>query len=186
MSWVPVSSHRLHLRLWRDEDAEAFHRIWGDPEVVFWGPARDVEASRAMLARLRARCEGLPSPIGWHAIIDATTGEAVGNVMLQPAPFAPRELEVGWHLRRDRWGRGYATEAARTLMAQAFESPSLTRLVCAILWSNARSQGVAARLGFARKARDVFHGGLLHDVWAVHRAEFASSRRSGGRPLPHV
>jgi RimJ/RimL family protein N-acetyltransferase len=173
---------RLRLRLWRDDDVEAFHRIWGDPDVVFWGPARDLEASRAMLARVRARCEGLPSPVGWHAIVEATTGEAVGNVLLQPAPFAPGELEVGWHLRRDRWGRGYATEAARMLMARALESPAPARLVCAILPSNDRSRRVAERLGFAREARDVLHGGLLHDVWAIDRARFAAVRSSSVGP----
>jgi len=164
-----VRTARLSLRPWRDDDAEAFHRIWGDPEVVFWGPAKDLDASRAMLDRVRKRCEGLPPHVNWHAVVEGDTGEIVGNVVLQPAPFAPGDLELGWHLRRDRWGRGYATEAARVLMERAFEASSLSRLVCVILPSNARSQRVARRLGFAVVATNVPHGGLPHDLWAIDR-----------------
>ena len=170
-----MRTERLELRPWRDDDAAAFHRIWGDPEVVFWGPARDVDASRAMLERVRARCAGRPAPVGWHAIVEVQTGEIVGNVVLQPSPFAPGDLEVGWHLRRDRWGRGYATEAARVLMNRAFEAALAPTLVCAILPSNTRSQRVARRLGFAVAASDVPHGGLAHDVWRVDRARFLSA-----------
>jgi RimJ/RimL family protein N-acetyltransferase len=169
-----VQTARLHLRPWRDEDAEAFHRIWGDPDVVFWGPATDLDASRAMLVRVRARCAGAPAPAGWYAVVESVTGDLVGNVVLQPAPFAPGDLEVGWHLRRNRWGRGYATEAAQALIERAFASSTCPRLVCAILPENARSQRVARRLGFAIAARDVPHGGRPHDVWRVERPPTAS------------
>ena len=168
-----MHSARLLLRPWLDADAEAFHRIWGDPEVVFWGPSKDLDASRAMLVRVRKRCEGHPPPVAWHAVVEADTGEIVGNVVLQPAPFAPGDLELGWHLRRDRWGRGYATEAAGTLMKRAFEGSPIPRLVCVILPSNARSQRVARRLGFSVVATDVPHGGLPHDLWAIDRPEGA-------------
>lgn len=169
-----MTTARLRLRRWSARDAEAFHRIWGDPEVVFWGAAKDVSASRAMLARVHERCAGLPAPVGWHAVIESESAEVVGNVVLQPAPFAPGDLEVGWHLRRDRWGRGYATEAARLLMDRAFASTSIARLVCAILPVNVRSQRVARRLGFALEAGGVLHGGLAHDVWRVGRERFLS------------
>lgn len=172
---------RLELRLWNDGDVQAFHRIWGDPDVVFWGPAKDVGESMAMLARVRARCAGWPAPVGWQAVFDAESGDAIGNVVLQPAPFSPGDLEVGWHLRRDRWGHGDATEAAHALMEQAFASNPIARLVCAILPSNERSRCVARRLGFVVVAGDVLHGGRLHDVWSVGRGEFRpiDSRRAG-------
>ncbi|MCC7139741.1 MAG: GNAT family N-acetyltransferase [Planctomycetes bacterium] len=171
---------RLDLRPWSDEDAPAFHRIWGDPRVVFWGPAADVAASLAMIQRTRARCAGRPAPVGWHALVERTTGELVGNVVLQPAPFAPGDLELGWHLRHDRWGHGYATEAAAAVAAQAFATLGVGHLVCAILPSNARSQAVARRLGFAVTAHDVPHGGLPHDVWTLPAP--ARSRPPGAAP----
>ena len=176
---------RLQLRPWCDDDAAAFHRIWGDPEVVFWGPAKDVSESRAMLVRARERCAGQPAPVGWHAVLEVESGEVVGNVVLQPAPFAPGDLEIGWHLRRDRWGRGYATEAARALMERALESPTVPRLVCVILPTNARSQRVARRLGFVVVAHDVPHGGLPHDMWALREpGPRAAGSPTDGPPRP--
>jgi RimJ/RimL family protein N-acetyltransferase len=164
-----VRTERLRLRPWAEADAPAFHRIWGDPDVIFWGPAKDLEESRAILVKVAARCAGLPPPVGWHAILEAEGGDIVGNAVLQPATYAPGDLEVGWHLRRDRWGRGYATEACRALVAEAFARLDVPRLTCVILPSNLRSQAVARRLGFRVQAHDVLHAGLPHDLWSLGR-----------------
>jgi RimJ/RimL family protein N-acetyltransferase len=158
---------RLGIAPWTDDDVDAFHAIWGDPEVIFWGASAEREASRAMLARVIARCAGRPWPVAWHAVTLRESGEVVGNVCLQPAPWDTTELEVGWHFRRSAWGHGYATEAARAVLEKAFEVLAPRRVVCAILPSNARSQRVAARLGFARYASDFPHGGLPHDLLEV-------------------
>ena len=90
---------RVDLRLWTDSDVAAFHRIWGDPDVVFWGPTKSLDESLLFLRRVRDRCMGHPPPVGWHAIVERGTGQIVGNVVLQPAPFEPGALELGWHLR---------------------------------------------------------------------------------------
>lgn len=160
---------RLDMRPWGEGDVEAFHTIWGDPEVIFWGPAKDLEASRTLLAKFIARCAGKPWPVAWHAVTERATGNSVGNVVLQPAPFAPGDLEVGWHLKRDAWGRGYATEAARALIDEAFARLPVERLTCAILPDNRRSQRVAARLGFTRVG-PIVHAGRHHDLLDVRRA----------------
>jgi RimJ/RimL family protein N-acetyltransferase len=126
--------------------------------------------SRAVLAKVLARCAGKPAPVAWHAAILEARGQAVGSICLQPAPWDARELEVGWHLKRDAWGQGYATEGAALLIAEAFRLLSPARLVCAILPSNLRSQRVAARLGFTRYAENFLHGGLPHDLLEVRAA----------------
>jgi [ribosomal protein S5]-alanine N-acetyltransferase len=175
---------RLEIRPWTQADVGAFHAIWGDPEVIFWGAAKDREASSAVLEKFLARCAGRPWPVAWHAVMErvpgdvvgnamleparVAAGEAVGNVVLQPAAFAPGDLEVGWHLRRDAWGRGYASEAARALIDEAFARLPIDRLTCAILPDNHRSQRVAARLAFTRVG-PIVHAGLPHDLLEVRR-----------------
>jgi RimJ/RimL family protein N-acetyltransferase len=163
-----VRTSRLELRPWTPEDLDAFHAIWGDPEVVFWGPAKDRDASRAVMEKVRARCAGRPWPVGWHAIVEREGARIVGNLVLQPAPFAPEDLEVGWHLKHDAWGRGYATEAAKALIEAAFERLPVPRLTCAILPYNLRSQRVAARLGFQRVG-PIRHANMPHDLLEVRR-----------------
>lgn len=63
------------------------------------------------------------------------------------APFAPA-TEVGWRLRRDAWGHGYATEAARAALAFGFapDGVTLTDIVSFTAQSNERSRAVMRRL----------------------------------------
>lgn len=160
-----ILTPRLSLRPLGAEDAEAFHAVWGDPRVIFWGASPSLQATRERLPLLIARTQGLAWPAGWHLAVERASGRVVGDVLLQPAPFLPGDLEVGWHLRHDAWGRGYATEAAGALLAAAFEhQPALARVVCAILPSNAASERVARRLGF-RWITGAVHGGLVHGIW---------------------
>ena len=80
---------RFDLRPWALADAHAFHAIWGDPEVIFWGAAKDLAESRAFLTKVLGRCAGKPWPGARHAIADRAGGSVVGNAVLQPASFAP-------------------------------------------------------------------------------------------------
>lgn len=170
---------RLVLRPLGPGDAEDLHGIWGDPRVIFWGASPSLQATRARLPALIARTQGLAWPAGWHLARERASGRVVGDVLLQPAPFLPGELEAGWHLRHDAWGRGYATEAAGALLAAAFEHlPSLRRVVCAILPSNAASERVARRLGF-RWITGAVHGGFAHGVWERMRGAAPRSESAG-------
>jgi ribosomal-protein-alanine N-acetyltransferase len=64
-------------------------------------------------------------------------------------PFAPA-LEVGWRLRYASWGRGYATEGARRLLAFAFDELERDEVVSITAAINLRSQRVMQRLGMTR------------------------------------
>ena len=48
------------------------------------------------------------------------TGVPVGTVPLKPLPDGAGEIEIGWHLHPDSWGRGFATETARALLARGW------------------------------------------------------------------
>ena len=68
----------------------------------------------------------------------------------QVGPWRPEgwpDLEVGWTLRSEFWGRGYATEAARAAVRYAFEELRAPRVISLITPANVRSIAVAERLG---------------------------------------
>jgi len=159
-----IDTPRLHLRPWTFDDLEAFHGIWGDPQVIFWAKRWDRDESRAVLEKVFARCAGRPFPMAWLGAFSRATGVAVGNFMLQPAPWDASEIEVGWHLRRDSWGQGYATEGAAALLRAGFDLLRPARIVCSILPANTRSQQLASRLGFTRYAENVLRADLPHDL----------------------
>lgn len=83
---------------------------------------------------------------GTWAVVERKTGVLAGSVLLQPLPDGAGEIEIGWHLHPDSWGRGLATEAARALLARGFE------LGLAEIWAvthpdNHRSARVCDKLG---------------------------------------
>ena len=84
-------------------------------------------------------------------------------------------MEVGYHFRRDQWGRGYATEAARACMGLAFDSFGADQVISLIRPENVRSRRVAERNGM-KLEREVVHYGLPHLVYAVRREAFEAPR----------
>jgi RimJ/RimL family protein N-acetyltransferase len=148
---MDLHTGRLRLRPWAAADLEALHRLWSDPLTIWWGPHTGLEETRALLARIQA--EG-----GWWAV--EHRGEVVGNVFLRPSRREEGALELGYHLRSDRWGQGFATEAAAALLAtsggKAVEAP--------VVPGNLRSQRVLAKLGFSPGA-EVMHAGRPHVLW---------------------
>jgi RimJ/RimL family protein N-acetyltransferase len=84
-------------------------------------------------------------------------GEAalIGFVGLAVPPFMPTD-EIGWRLARRSWGRGFATEAARAVLADAFGRLSLTEVVSFTVPANVRSTRVMERLGMTHHPSDDF------------------------------
>jgi RimJ/RimL family protein N-acetyltransferase len=166
MSHAAISTARLRLRPWDVADLRAFHAIWSDPEVVWWAPSPDVEASRQLLEAIDAENRASPPGLVWYAIVERQTDAIVGNVMVRPAPYATGEIDVGWTLARSKWGQGLATEAAHAAISRAFELANPARILAVIVPDNARSIRVAERLGFTRVGT-AHHAGLDHDLYAA-------------------
>lgn len=130
--FVPVrtiTSDRLRLRPWRDDDADFLLDLESRWDVVRFLGARPTtmrtrEDALASIARRRA----VDDPIhGIWAITVAADGRLVGNLRLKPIPLStcepdnrPNDVEIGWHLHPDAWGQGYATEAAEAVLDDAF------------------------------------------------------------------
>ncbi len=69
-----------------------------------------------------------------------------GTVLLKPLPGGVGEVEVGWHLHPDCWGHGYATEAARAVVAHAFGA-GVPEVYAVVRPGNEPSLAVCRRLG---------------------------------------
>ena len=75
---------------------------------------------------------------------------------------------MGWALRREFWGRGYATEAARVALDYAFTELGQPRVISLIRPENDRSIAVAARLGMTRHGETDLNGNAAL-IYAIHR-----------------
>lgn len=149
------------LRPWRDDDVAPFADLNADPEVMEHFPgAMSVEETVTMVERIREHfdrhgfglwaIEPLPGqPV--HGFI-GFVGLAVPRF---EADFMPC-VEVGWRLRRDAWGHGYATEAAGAALSYGFAEVGLTEIVSFTTVGNQRSRAVMQRLGMTHEPDDVF------------------------------
>jgi RimJ/RimL family protein N-acetyltransferase len=148
---VELTTRRLVLRRWREGDVEPFAAINADPEVMRFigtGATRTVEETRERMAAAERRWD--EDGFGLFAVELRATGELIGFAGLMVPTFLPEILpavELGWRLRRDLWGRGLATEAAREALRFAFDDVGLDRVVSCINIANTASIRVAEKLG---------------------------------------
>ncbi|QKW18467.1 GNAT family N-acetyltransferase [Kitasatospora sp. NA04385] len=150
MAAVELTTSRLLLRQWRDDDLERWAELNADPEVRrYFGTVLDREQSAAALERFRAELE--LRGWGWWAVELRSERRFLGFAGLDPVdeemPFDG--VEAGWRLHRDAWGHGYATEAGRAVLRYGFEELGLPEILAVIAEDNAPSRAVAGRLGMA-------------------------------------
>lgn len=157
------TTRRLLLRQWRESDLEPFAALNGDAEVMRYFPA---PLTRAQSDALAQRARGAIAETGWGlwAVEHASSGSFIGFVGLaEPsfdAHFTPA-VEVGWRLRREYWGNGYATEAACAALSFGFVQLALAEIVSFTAAANTRSRKVMTRLGMTHDPADDFdHPGV--------------------------
>ncbi|CAN5918775.1 GNAT family N-acetyltransferase [soil metagenome] len=149
---MPVMPHeltteRLTLRQFRDDDLDAFAAIQADPVVarhIGDGSVSDRATSWRLMATFLGHWQLRGH--GQYAVEERATGAFVGRVGLW-LPEGWPGLEIGWLIARDRWGQGYATEAARAVAAEAFRTLPIDRLISLIRPVNTASVRVAVKLG---------------------------------------
>jgi RimJ/RimL family protein N-acetyltransferase len=145
---------RLTLRDWRADDWPEFWRLTNTPAVMRWlGGVMD-EAGQAAA---RARVESYKAEHGhtfWLAE-RREDGALLGFCGLKRSNQAggPQGMmEVGWRLREDAWGQGYAREAATASLDLAFDRFDAEEVIALTVQGNTGSWGLMERLGMARRA----------------------------------
>ena len=93
---------------------------------------------------------------GLWAMVEKSTGELIGDCGITKQEVDGELLyEIGYHLRRDQWGQGFATEAAQACKAWGFANLSADRIISLIRPENLPSRRVAERNGMLGRDRTV-------------------------------
>jgi len=151
---------RLLLRHWHPDDLAPFAAMNADPEVMEHFPALMSRAeSDAFTARVETELMSLG--YGLWAVQERATGRFLGFTGMHPvtfeAPFVTgTTVEIGWRLRREGWGRGYAQEAARAALEVAFGAAGLREVVSFTSTTNHRSTRVMEGIGMTHDPTDDF------------------------------
>ena len=120
-----LTTERLLLRPWLVDDAQAALEIYGHAEVTRWlspdmDQVPDLAAMRLLLQQWITEAARLRAPAGRWAIQRTVDDQVIGGAILLPLPPGNEDLEIGWQLRPDAWGNGYATESTHALATWAF------------------------------------------------------------------
>jgi RimJ/RimL family protein N-acetyltransferase len=158
----PVETARLVLRPFEPSDLEALHAIHGDEANARWlyNDARSLEETRELPVH-KAAGNALWAEGDWlsAAVVIRDTDELVGDVSLLWASETHRQGEIGFVFHRAHQGTGYATEAGQPVLAFAFETVGLHRVVGRLETRNSASARVLEKLGMRREAH------LVENEW---------------------
>jgi [ribosomal protein S5]-alanine N-acetyltransferase len=144
------------LRPFTMDDLAASHAYASDPEVcryVTWGP-NSIEDTQAFLDEVLREPEAQPRTSYTLAITAAE--QLLGTVNLTVVSSEHARGQLGYVLRRDAWGRGWATAAATAMVRFGFEQLGLHRVEATCDPANVASARVLEKAGMTRE-------GLMRD-----------------------
>jgi len=177
-----LETDRLVLRRFTDADCDQLVELDGDPEVTRFITGGIPEFDEAMLHAWLAQYERWPA-YGTFAAVERSGDRFLGWFHLRPDAGHDDEPELGYRLRRDAWGKGYATEGSRALIDKAFADLGATRVWAGALAVHPASRRVMEKSGL-RFVR-AFHGDWPYKIpgdehsdveYAITRAEWEADR----------
>jgi len=165
-----IETERLLLRRVTPADLDVWaERIFADPEVVRFMPKRDMTPlQRAKRAFNNYNRLWEARGIGGWVITDKNAGEFIGSVEIEYLDDT-NEYELGYCLRKNYWGKGIATEAARAVVRFGFEKANLERIIAVVVPENTGSWKVLEHIGlvYEKNARyydlDVVYYAITRD-----------------------
>ena len=168
---IRIETERLVLRPLEPRDADAHIEMMCNPATsAYLSPTKEPQM-RADLWRQYASYLGhwQIRGFGFFSVDEKDTGEWVGRV----GPWMPEGwpgLECGWSIKSERWGRGYAPEAAIGAIKWTFDQfPDLDRIISVIDPGNANSQAVARKIGKENSGEIFEFWDNKLDIWAAER-----------------
>jgi [ribosomal protein S5]-alanine N-acetyltransferase len=163
-----LETPRLLLRPMTFDDQPALAAVIGDPETMRWYPRPyTIEEVRQWIERQIGRYRDGHGLLG---LVEKQSGRLIGDCGLAWQEVDGRmELEVGYHLNREHWNQGFATEAAKAVIEDAFGRFHVDRLISLIRPENVPSRRVAEKNGL-RLDRMVFWHDFDHCVYQRMRS----------------
>lgn len=166
-----ITTERLILRRLTLDDFDAARRIHCDPEVMWvYGGVFPEDKTREWIQRNLDRYAR--DGVGFFAITLKVSGELIGcgGIIMQETDQGV-EPEIGYQVRRDQQGHGYATEMACACMQYAFETLNADHIISLIRPDNMPSRRVAEKNGLTVDREMMFHD-MLHLVYRLTREQW--------------
>lgn len=189
MTETILTTSRLIIRNWREEDRDLFHEINSDPDVMeFFPRRRNREESDELFDYLRKLIAD--TGLGFYALEKTETGDTLGFCGIMRTSHEPAipdgTVEIGWRLAKRHWGAGYVSEAATALLQHGFDNHGLNEIVAFTVPQNRRSRAVMERIGMTHhEDRDFDHPKVPATTPDfIRHVLYAISAPSAADPIP--
>ena len=165
-----LETERLYLRELTLNDVDAMLSIWGDAETMVYYP-QPYDREMLTAAMERQFKSYVENGYGLWAMILKSEEKLIGDCgIMQQEVDGAMELEVGYHINRNYWGKGYAPEAARACFEYGFHGLGRSRMISMIRPENQPSRRVAEKNGLQIE-KEIFWRGFQHLVYFCNSIE---------------
>ncbi len=167
---IVFETKRLIVRRYNEKDKDNFFSLSGDEQVMqYIRPVSDREASDKFLKEYIAAYKEFPQRGRW-ATIEKETGHFIGSFAIIPMPTSPEKIQLGYSLRPEYWGKGFATELTISGLNYFFTNDNLPLIHGITEIQNVASQKVLLKAGF-KPAGSFMEEGKELLMFKVHRAD---------------
>jgi ribosomal-protein-alanine N-acetyltransferase len=171
-----IESERLIFREFTLDDLPMLIAQRSDPDVNKFLGGTKLQNPEALAKRIRFYMSCYQSHgFGMCSMIWKPSGEMIGSAGLQPLDGTD-EIEVGYSMIKDFWGRGIGTEAARAWLDHGFRNAGLDRIVAVAHTGNWASRHIMEKLGMTYEKSE-FHYGDECAFYAISKDEFLDGRK---------
>lgn len=152
-----LETERLILRTWKNEDADAVFEICRDEEVMLHigdgKPFEKIDEAKKFLdwTFLNQKENGFSR----YAVVEKSSGDIIGSCGF--AKLNNGEVELGYLFAKDKWGKGFATEAAKACLKYGFETLGFRNLVALTDIDHVKTHRVLEKIGFIKRGIEKIH-----------------------------
>lgn len=167
-----IETDRLTLREMDHTDFNSLHAILGDPLTMqyYSHPYSETE-TRCWIDENRNRYQ--QNGFGLWAVVLNSTDEMIGDCGLTLQNIDGKQLpEIGYHINKSYWKKGYATEAGCAVRDWAFHNTDYTALYSYMNQKNLPSSSTAKKLGMKKIKEYRNSRGIINEVYAITKEEW--------------
>lgn len=163
---------RIGFSKWEDDDLALAVKLWGDEEITHFICAAGKFTEQEIISRLETEIQNNRLfNIQYWPLFELSTGEFIGCCGLRPFKSEKHSYEIGVHLCKEYWGRGYASEGIKAVIAYAFDILKADKIYAGHHPENEGSKKLLTKLGFQYIGKNYYEPtGLYHPSYELVKA----------------
>ncbi len=162
-----LKSERIGFSVWEAEDIDLAFSLWGQSEVTKYISATGVFTDGQIKNRLKTEIENYKKhKVQYFPIFSLETNDLIGCCGLKPYKNTDNIYELGFHLRKEYWQKGYGFESASKMIEYAFYTLNAEELKAGHNPNNIASKNLLIKLGFQYECDEFYEPtGLYHPLY---------------------